>query len=343
MRSRWSPDGSWIAYVNHGFPVGQIWVIRSNGTDNRHLSWGWEPVWSADGRVVYDGAGAGFYVDGTSAPPATPPPLLHERDTRWSPDGKRVTFASDMGDGRWRTYVRNADGSGLHTVTTGGMDEFPVDWSPDGRSLLLWANDWMIAGWLVVVDADGGNRRQVKKGFVPTAFSPDGTKILAYEGQSGKTHIMRTDGTGVTHVPALQGASDWGPGSVDSDSEPTPAPSTTPTPTTKPAPAALPVTPTTAPETKMTVAPRSSSAPETTTSTGKQPPPDATSVAALGSPTGAVGADGSDAAAVSRATDTSGQPGSLRRAPWIAASVLLLATVGLVSCRTALRMPRPRR
>jgi hypothetical protein len=335
MASKWSPDGSWIAYNNQG----ELWVIRSDGTGKRRISAG-DPAWSADGRIVYDWMGDGYHVDGTLAAPfsrSSGGPAAHEKNTAWSPDGTRVAFASDMGDGRWRTYVSNADGSGLRPITTGRMDEIPFDWSPDGRSLVLWAIDQTITSWIVVVDADGSNRRQIKENFVPIAFSPDGRKILAYEAHLGRTHIMRVDGTGLTHVPALQGAQDWGPGSVDPD--PAPAPSTTVTPTTKPAaPPPMPVPPTTAPRTKSTVAPRSAASPEATTSTSQPPPaptPDPASLSALASATGEIG--GSEAALAGRAIDAASPPSPVGRAPFVAASVVLLATVGLAAGRTALR------
>lgn len=334
MHSEWSPDGSWIAYANHG----EIWVIRPDGTGKRVLTAGTNPVWSADGRIVYTWTGEGFYVDGTPAPPATPSPVQpNERDTMVSPDGRRVAFAADTGDGRLRTYVRNADGSGLRAITTGGMDELPADWSPDGRSLLINANDHMIALWTVIVDVDAGTRRQVMKNFVPLAFSPDGRKVLAYQSSSGQTHTMNIDGTALTSVPALQGAQDWGPGSVDRDPEPPPPP---PTSTTA-APPPLPVVPTTAPRTKTTTAARAPSAPQATTSTSQPAPaPDAASLSALASSTGEVSADAAHAALARRAVDASRPVG---RAPFIAVSVALLVAVGVASGLTALLAARPRR
>ncbi len=334
MHSKWSPDGSWIAYANHG----EIWVIRPDGTGKRLLSGGTNPVWSADGRIVYTWTGEGFYLDGTPAPPVTPSLVQpNERDTMVSPDGRRVAFAADTGDGRLRTYVRNADGSGLRSITTGGMDELPADWSPDGRSLLITANDRTIALWTVIVDVDGGTRRQVMKNFVPLAFSPDGRKILAYQGSSGQTHTMNLDGTALTSVPALQGAQDWGPGSVDKDPEPAPP---RPTSTTA-APPPLPVVPTTAPRTKTTTAARVPSAPQATTSTSPPAPPaDAASLSALASSTGEVSADAAHAALARRAVDVPRPPA---RAPFIAVAVALLAAVGVASGFTALRVARPQR
>lgn len=51
-------------------------------------------------------------------------------DPAFSPDGKRVVFAR-LGSG---IYVANLDGSGVHKLTSGRRDLFPV-WSPNGKRI----------------------------------------------------------------------------------------------------------------------------------------------------------------------------------------------------------------
>lgn len=60
----WSPDGAWIAYARtpqNG--NSEVWVMRSDGSDQHRLVEGWRPVWSPDGttilfdRVVGDSGG----------------------------------------------------------------------------------------------------------------------------------------------------------------------------------------------------------------------------------------------------------------------------------------------
>ncbi len=54
----------------------------------------------------------------------------------WSPDGKRLAFASDR-SGQLEIWVVGADGEGLRQLTGGpGAKSWPA-WSPDGRSLLF--------------------------------------------------------------------------------------------------------------------------------------------------------------------------------------------------------------
>ncbi len=105
-----SPDGQWVVF-NTLFEQEDIYVMRSDGRDLRKLT---------DDR----------YTD-------TWP--------RWSPDGKRIAFASNRpgvisrtaGSG-FQIWAINADGSGLEQLTdldpaAGG----PPVWSPDGRRLAI--------------------------------------------------------------------------------------------------------------------------------------------------------------------------------------------------------------
>src|SRR5207247_8008882 len=58
-------------------------------------------------------------------------------DPAWSPDGRRIAFASD-GDGTHRIYdiyVMNADGSGVTRLTNDPVTAWGPAWSPDGTKI----------------------------------------------------------------------------------------------------------------------------------------------------------------------------------------------------------------
>ena len=61
----------------------------------------------------------------------------------WTPDGKRIVFASNYKNPRSRNfdlYMIGADGAGLEQITTNTeFDAFPM-FSPDGRQL-VWASN----------------------------------------------------------------------------------------------------------------------------------------------------------------------------------------------------------
>ena len=116
-----------------------------------------------------------------------------------SPDGERVVFTS-VKDGDLDIYTMNVDGSDIRRLTdTPGYDG-GAWWSPDGTKIVYRANhptteaeltayrELLNAGLvrpsrveLWVMDADGGNKRQVTAlggaNFGPS-WSPDGTKLI---------------------------------------------------------------------------------------------------------------------------------------------------------------------
>ena len=64
------------------------------------------------------------------APPAFPRNFY----AAWSPDGKRIAFASDRA-GTKDIYVMNADGTHQRAVVASPGDEWSPTWSPDGTRL----------------------------------------------------------------------------------------------------------------------------------------------------------------------------------------------------------------
>ena len=65
----------------------------------------------------------------------------------WSPDGKRIAFASDR-DGDMEIYVMDADGSNQQNLTKNRHDDYGPAWfgpafsvSPADRKITMW-------GWL---------------------------------------------------------------------------------------------------------------------------------------------------------------------------------------------------
>jgi Tol biopolymer transport system component len=109
----WSPDGKWIAY--HSVAEHGLWVVPAGGGTPRQISkFGSAPSWSPDSRALAfrsyetsslalsdwpgDGESTIWTVaaDGTNLQQLTQPrnPPGQHADPSWSPDGRRLIFAS---------------------------------------------------------------------------------------------------------------------------------------------------------------------------------------------------------------------------------------------------------
>lgn len=155
----WSPGGTKVAFTRWGARNGNVYVINADGSGLRQLTdlesmnlSGGGTSWSPDGsRILLEGAP---YEEPTPkcSPPCRPLGL----------DG---------------IYVIDADGTGLHGLTTGS---FP-SWSPDGSRI-----DFLRGigeGSLYTIEADGSNERRITPPDVVVSdlsgrsWSPDGTRI----------------------------------------------------------------------------------------------------------------------------------------------------------------------
>lgn len=102
--------------------------------------------WSLSaGSVVYEGHEPGrrrvniYRFDaGADAPVRLTRHRARDLRPRWSPDGTRIAFHSDVAGAR-DVYVMNRDGSSLHRVTDHDGEDFDPDWMPDGR--LVFSSD----------------------------------------------------------------------------------------------------------------------------------------------------------------------------------------------------------
>ena len=74
-------------------------------------------------------------ADGSHQRNLTRSPGINDQDGDWSPDGRRIAFASDR-DGDHEVYTMAPNGARVRqlTVNEGPFDGFP-DWSPDGRKI----------------------------------------------------------------------------------------------------------------------------------------------------------------------------------------------------------------
>jgi Tol biopolymer transport system component len=164
LRPRLAPDGRRVAVV-----------IRSDAGQGQNLGdiWIYDLARETSTKVTFDGR---------STFPA------------WSPDGSRLAYSSDGGDGRYQLHIKTFSGAGSDvTIATNRGNNHPLSWSPDGRFLATVSVDPTTANdiWVLPVDDPSQWRPFVNSvyGEGGPTFSPDGQWIAYASDQSGRTEI----------------------------------------------------------------------------------------------------------------------------------------------------------
>ena len=134
----WSSDGKKLLFLQDNVGCGDfcfhLYVLNADGSGLRDLTRklaggdrpgagpASDPVWSHDGRriaFVRLNTRLGVYVvnaDGSGMRNLTPKPAEAYAAPAWSPNGKKITFASERA-GNSEIYLMNADGSGQRSLT----------------------------------------------------------------------------------------------------------------------------------------------------------------------------------------------------------------------------------
>src|SRR3989442_1205536 len=122
--------------------------------------------------------------------------------TAWSPDGKRIAFASNRGSGD-EVFIMNADGSGVTQLTHNDfVRDFPTAWSPNGKQILFQS----------ARDGD-------EEIFIMNADGTDPTQLTfnqgVFDAVPGWTAGRRDEATGGRCLPPPTGLRSWWPGDGD--------------------------------------------------------------------------------------------------------------------------------
>ena len=216
-----------IAFASNRDGNAEIYVINADGgnlrrlTNNRHDDY--SPSWSPDGkRIAFSSDRDGHVIDGRptseiyvmEADGGNSQNLTNnpgnDRDPSWSPDGKRIAFASER-DGNFNVeiYVMDNDGSNQQRLTNNPLDDQSPSWSPDGKRIVFssqraghFETKFAITHEIYVMDADGGNQQRLtenrKNDWFPS-WSPDGERIAFASDRKGdlqnfEIYVMDADG-----------------------------------------------------------------------------------------------------------------------------------------------------
>jgi TolB protein len=190
-----------IAWSRPGFLTdSEIWVMNPDGSDKRALT------------------------DTAS----------NDADPAWSPDGSKLVFESVTGNA-FNLYVVNADGTGLHQVTTStNRTDVQPAWSPDGTQIVFSRQIMDGTGAIWIIHEDGTHLRRItgdRSQNSHPSWSPDGS-LIAFESDRSGGHDLYLMTPGGNHKRDITNTSDvqeenpnWSPDGTRIAFDSCPAPS----------------------------------------------------------------------------------------------------------------------
>jgi Tol biopolymer transport system component len=237
VRSSPARQNGRIVYADPG--VGRGWslfTVNAEGRDKKLLTrdGGSRPRWSPDGTKLLFTRGDNLVVmragrhpvrrllikgpiNGAAGVTAGIPELA----AHWSPDGRRIVFATVRG-----IEVANVDRSGRRVLLRTRPQQLyfgDPEWSPDGGQIVLQGNQFAPLTWpsvpeqIYLMRADGTGLRQLTYGFIHfhenPSWSPDGRWILfarcpvpwATGQEVSELVLLKPDGSGQRTIARLPG------------------------------------------------------------------------------------------------------------------------------------------
>ena len=184
----WSPDGRTLAFSSNRSGAFEIWVMNANGTGVRPVTRGarredgsFYPAWSPDGeRIAFASSfrtpeNQEIYVvrrDGSTLRRLTRTAgdigaLGDDAAPAWSPDGKRIVFASNR-TGELEIWTMRADGAAQRRlVGVRRSDDSRPKYSPDGAWIAFGSLDGRGRSSIYLARSDGSGLRRLVAGTSP--------------------------------------------------------------------------------------------------------------------------------------------------------------------------------
>ncbi len=183
----WSPDSKWVAFgvgqwfFTRGQGTAKIMRIRRDGTGLEELTDGsinaGFPTYSADGKEiafrVFSGKEMGLHILNLETRQTRVLTIELDNMPGWSPDGTKITFTRKSDYENYDVYTIKPDGTDLKRLTSFRANDGHAVWTADGKIMwssgfygfrdecALYDNTFQPYGQIWIMDADGGNKRQI--------------------------------------------------------------------------------------------------------------------------------------------------------------------------------------
>ena len=247
--STWAPNGRFLVFTQVDTDGASVQLQRTGSkqpqTLSGDLSWSMVPhVAPNSRRIAFTSNNDGNYEiysvarNGSGLRQLTfSKAPVQQVGPKYSPNGKLLLFASDRDEAdpanQQNLWTMASGGGPMRRLTQGLNNRESRSWSPDGSQIV---SQTVLdgVGQIVVMDADGGNQRQITRipsstpvfspgsifpdmrGAVTPAWSPNGRWIAFASNHQGTYDLyrIRPDGTGLRRIlksPDDELSVGWGP------------------------------------------------------------------------------------------------------------------------------------
>ena len=206
----WSEDGRSLIYTSHRAGISDLWMLARAKKGRRVFSLRKLPgekyrgVFGPSDReitfVMHAAENTDLYtanVDGYGAPKRLTRHRAIDVSPSWSPDGRRIAFASDR-TGTLQIYVKDVESGALKRLTFKGKYNASPAWSPDGRWIAYAARTGHYFD-IYLVDPDTRDIVQLTehpRSEESPAWSPDSRKLVFVSDRYGRKDLFSIDLTG---------------------------------------------------------------------------------------------------------------------------------------------------